>query len=91
MAKAERDFPKTRKIHHRYTEEIQNVGLQVHRYFDGCNLKKLKDSALDSNLIDPTMYHQLIGSLMYLTNTKPAIYFVVSSLNQFMCEPRKIH
>ena len=55
------------------------------------NLKKLRDSASDSNLIDPTMYHQLIGSLMYLTNTRPDICLVVNTLSQFMCEPRKIH
>ena len=55
------------------------------------NLKKLRDSASDSNLIDPTMYHQLIGSLMYLTNSKPDICFVVNALSQFMCELRQIH
>ena len=54
------------------------------------NLKKLRDSALDSNLIDPTMYRQLIVSLMYLTNTRQDICFVVNSLSQVMCEPRKI-
>ena len=55
------------------------------------NLKKLRDSASHSNLIDPTMYCQLNGSLMYLTNTRPDICFVVNSLSQFMCEPRQIH
>ena len=55
------------------------------------NLKKLRDSALDSNLIDLTMYRQLIGSLMYLTNTIEDICFVVNSLSQVMCEPRQIH
>ena len=55
------------------------------------NLKKSRDSASDSNLIDPTMYRRLIGSLMYLTNTRPNICFVVNALSQFMCEPRKIH
>ena len=55
------------------------------------NLKKLRDSASDSNLIDPNMYRQLIGSLMYLTNTKPDICFAVNALSQFMCEPRQIH
>ena len=55
------------------------------------NLKKLRDSALDSNLIDPTMYCQLIGSLIYLTNTRPDICFVVNALSQFMCEARQIH
>ena len=55
------------------------------------NLKKPRDSASDSNLIDPTMYRQMIGSLMYLTNTRPGICFVVNSLIQFMCELMQIH
>ena len=55
------------------------------------NLNKLRDYASDSNLIDPTMYRQLIGSLMYLTNTRPAICFVVNALSRFMCEPRQTH
>ena len=55
------------------------------------NLKKLRDSASDSNLINPTMYRQLIGSLMYLMNTKPDICFAMNALSQFMCEPREIH
>ena len=55
------------------------------------NLKKLRDCASDSNLIDPAMYHQLIGSLMYLTNTGPDICLAVNALSQFMCEPRQIH
>ena len=45
------------------------------------NQKKLRDSASDSNLIDPTMYRQLIGSLMYLTNTRPNICFAVNALS----------
>ena len=55
------------------------------------NLKKLRDSASDSNLIDPAMYRQLIGSLMYLTNTRPDICFYVNALSQFMYEPSQIH
>ena len=54
------------------------------------NLKS-RDSTSDSNLIDPTMYRQLIGSLMYLTNTKTDICFVVNNFSQFMCELRQIH
>ena len=49
------------------------------------NLKKLRDSASDSNLINPTMYRQLIGSLMYLTNTRQDICFVVNILSYVMC------
>jgi hypothetical protein len=53
------------------------------------NLKKL--GASDSDLVDPTMYRQLIGSLMYLVNTRPNICFVVNTLSQFMVESRQVH
>jgi hypothetical protein len=45
------------------------------------NLKKLSEPPSDSDLIDPTMYRQLCGSLMYLVNTKPNICYVVSALS----------
>ena len=49
------------------------------------NLKKLHDSDFGSDLMDPTMYKQVIGSLMYLIHTRPNICFAVSSaLSQFM-------
>jgi hypothetical protein len=53
------------------------------------NLKLLSDSS--SDLVDPTMYRQLIGSLMYLVNTKPNICFAVNTLSQYMVEPRHVH
>ena len=53
------------------------------------NLKRLYSDELD--LIDPIMYHKFIGSLMYLVNTRPDICFVVSTLSQYMGEPRQIH
>jgi hypothetical protein len=37
------------------------------------------------------MYRQLIGSLMYLVNTRPDICFAVSTLSQYMVEPRHVH
>lgn len=43
---------------------------------------------LDSDLVDPFVYRELIGSLKYLVNTRPDICFVVSTLRQFMVEPR---
>jgi hypothetical protein len=53
------------------------------------NLKLLSDSS--SDLVDPTMYIQLIGSLMYLVNTMPNICFAVNALSQYMVEPRHVH
>ena len=50
------------------------------------NLKKLSESTSNSHLVDPTMYRQLIRSLMYLVNTRPNIYFAVNTLSQFMVE-----
>eukprot|EP00253_Pinus_taeda_P027516 PITA_27516 len=53
------------------------------------NWKKLH--ALDSELVDPILYMQLICSLMYLVNTRPGICFAVNTMSQFMCETRKVH
>jgi hypothetical protein len=53
------------------------------------NLKKVTTS--DSELVDPTLYRQLIGSLMYLVNTRQDICFAVNTLSQFMVEPRQEH
>eukprot|EP00253_Pinus_taeda_P027575 PITA_27575 len=52
------------------------------------NWKKLHAS--DSELVDPTLYRQLIVCLMYLVNTRPDICFAVNIMSQFMCEPRRV-
>jgi hypothetical protein len=46
---------------------------------------------LDSELVDPTMYMKLIGSLMYLANIRPNICFVLNTLSQFMVESKQVH
>jgi hypothetical protein len=52
-------------------------------------LKLLVDTL--SDLIDATLYRQIIGSLMYPTNTRPDICFAVNTLSQFLVEPRRVH
>jgi hypothetical protein len=52
-------------------------------------LKLLVDTS--SELIDATLYRQIIGTLMYLMNTRPNICFSVNTLSQFLVEPRHVH
>ena len=53
------------------------------------NLKLLSDASSDS--VNDTMYCQMIGSLMCLTNTRPDICFAVSTLSQFPTDQRQVH
>ena len=43
------------------------------------NLKLLSDASAET--VDATMYRQMIGSLMYLMNTRPDIFFAVNTLS----------
>jgi hypothetical protein len=42
-------------------------------------------------LVDATLYHQLVGRLIYLTHTHPDISFVVGIVSHFMMEPHELH
>jgi hypothetical protein len=53
------------------------------------DLKKMSET--DSRDIDPHLYRQLIGSLMYLVNTIPDIRYAVIVLSQFMSQPKHTH
>eukprot|EP00253_Pinus_taeda_P029991 PITA_29991 len=53
------------------------------------NWKKI-DASEDKD-VDPTLYRKLIGSLMYLFNTRPNICYAVNTLSEFMVEPKRVH
>ena len=53
------------------------------------NLKLLADDS--SELVDVTQYRQIIGSSMYLTNTRPEICFSMNTLSQYLVQPRRAH
>ena len=37
------------------------------------------------------MYRQMIGSLMYLMNTRPYICFAMNTLSQYLTDLRSVH
>ena len=43
------------------------------------------------SLSDATIYRQLVGSLIYLTVTRPDISYAVHVVSQFMATPRSSH
>lgn len=45
----------------------------------------------DENRVDSTVYKQLVGSLMYITTTRPDLMFVVCLLSRYMSDPREEH
>ena len=45
----------------------------------------------NSPLVDCTLYMQLVGSLMYLTHTRPDLYYVVSVVERYMHQKHEIH
>ena len=53
------------------------------------NLKLFADDS--SELMDVTQYRQIIGSLMYLTNTRTYICFGVNTFSQYLVQPRRVH
>ena len=53
------------------------------------NWKKLVTS--EGELVDLTKYRRLIGSLMYLVNTRPDLSYAINNLSQYMVEPRRAH
>jgi hypothetical protein len=53
------------------------------------NMKLLRNTS--SEIVDATIYKQMIGWLMYLMNTRPDICFVMKSLSQYIVELRSVH
>ena len=59
----------------------------INTHFLG-NLRK--EDATSAEVVDATVYRQLVGSLMYLVNTRPDICYAVNQLSQVMVKPTKL-
>uniref|UniRef100_A0A2N9F943 Integrase catalytic domain-containing protein n=1 Tax=Fagus sylvatica TaxID=28930 RepID=A0A2N9F943_FAGSY len=67
----------------------------------GITDSKIVDTSIEYNnrlnthdgepLPDATLYRQLVGSLVYLTVTRPDISYAVHIVSQFMAAPRSLH
>ncbi|KAK9108026.1 hypothetical protein Syun_024037 [Stephania yunnanensis] len=78
---------------HKYTQDLISLaGLQDGRSVDTpleVNVKYRRD---DGNFLsDPSLYRRLVGSLNYLTITRPDISFAFQQVSQFMQTPTHIH
>lgn len=67
--------------------KMQNCKLAVTPMAIGTKLNKYDEGSY----VDPTLYKRLVGSLMYLTTTRPDIMFVVSMISKFMEAPNSAH
>ena len=89
MAECIWNFPGTREVCSRVHEEVRDDGMQGHDHTYGIEPEAIECASLES--IDAMMYRQMIGSLMYLKNTRPYIFFVVNTLSQFLIDLRNVH
>ena len=55
----------------------------------GVRLHQQSGTPLDDT--EASSYHRLIGHLIYLTNTRPDITYVVQHLSQFVAHPSSAH
>jgi hypothetical protein len=51
---------------------------------------KLEDGG-ETTLVDNTLYRQLLGSLFYLTHSRPNLSYAVGTVSRFMQELYEIH
>lgn len=77
----------------KYSQDlIHMVGLNDDKHVDTplqVNVKYSKTNKKPLN--DPTMYRGVVGSLVYLTVTRPDIAHGMQCVSQFVLDPRRLH
>ena len=64
-----------------------NVKQPISHSFQGIKLGEFGASPL----VDNSLYIQLVGSLLYLTHSRPNFSYVVGAIARYMQEPHEIH
>uniref|UniRef100_A0A2N9HHI0 Reverse transcriptase Ty1/copia-type domain-containing protein n=1 Tax=Fagus sylvatica TaxID=28930 RepID=A0A2N9HHI0_FAGSY len=77
----------------KYTSDLlSRAGLTDHKILDTPIEFNARLTPSSGELLpDPTLYRQLVGSLVYLTVTRPDISYAVHQVSQFMSAPRSTH
>ncbi|GKA13266.1 retrovirus-related pol polyprotein from transposon TNT 1-94 [Tanacetum coccineum] len=73
-------------------EMLKKYGLDQCDPVDIPMVKRLKlDEDPSRNLVDPTRYRGMVGSLMYLTTSRPDLVFVVCMFARYQAKPTEKH
>ncbi|GJY10362.1 retrovirus-related pol polyprotein from transposon TNT 1-94 [Tanacetum coccineum] len=74
------------------SEIIKKYGLLTSDYVDTPMMEKNKlDKDLQGTPVDATLYHGMIGSLIYLTSNKPGLIYAVSLCAWYQAKPTENH
>jgi len=76
------------KVFQRDTQEIPHGEVQAQADSLAGNWRK--EVATPREVVEATVYRQLVGSLMYLMNTLPDLCYAVNQLSQAMVQPTKM-
>nr|GEW13612.1 hypothetical protein [Tanacetum cinerariifolium] len=69
-------------------ESLKNYGMETYDPVDNPMVEKSKlDEDLQGKAVDPTHYHGMIGTLMYLTSSRPDLVFDVCTCVQYQEKP----
>ena len=73
-------------------EVLKHFGMQVSNPVSSPIVPRSKVCRVDDGVkVDDTYYKQIVGSLMYLTITRPDMMFCVSLLSKYMEKQTELH
>lgn len=77
----------------RYAEEVlRKFGMLESNSVSNPTVPGMKiHSDAEGVLVDETYYKQIVGSLMYLTSTRPDLMYATSLLSRYMAKPTELH